>query len=148
MKAPSVRVLYKKKAMPVTTIPKLKTSDVFTQAGFVLQRLLKQVGRATTVLIKQFTEHVIALEINDEKHMINGWLKPAYQYYQQHAIPMQAFKLDPERMYPSIPRHRVKPAWKALLKRFEQFMPMDRQDDQCYVSVARGGDRQSVGQVF
>ena len=106
------------------------------------QRVLKQVGRATTVLIKQFTQHFITLEINDEKHMINGWLKPARQYYQQQAIPMAAFELDLERMYPSIPRHRVKPAWKALLKRFKQFLLIHRNDDQCYVSVAKGGDRQ------
>ena len=138
MKAPGVRVLYKTKAMPFTTIPKLKTGEVFTQAGHVLQRVLKHVGRATTVLIKQFTQHFITLEINDEKHMINGWLKPAHHYYQRHAIPMAAFEMDLERMYPSIPRHRVKPAWKALLRRFKQFLLIHRNDDQCYVYCGKG----------
>ena len=36
----------------------------------------------------------------------------------------------------------MKPAWKALLKRFTQFLLIHRKDDQCYVSVAKGGDRQ------
>ena len=55
VKAPGVPVLYKTKAMAFTTMPKLKTREVCTQAGYVLQRVLKQVGRATTVLSKQFT---------------------------------------------------------------------------------------------
>ena len=103
MNAPGVRVPRKTKAMPFTTTLKLKRREVFTQPGHVLQRVLKQVGRATTVLIKQFTQRFITLEINAAKHMINGWLKPAPQYYQQRAVPMAAFELDLERMYPSIP---------------------------------------------
>ena len=80
MKASGVRVLYKTKAMPFTTIPKLKRREVFTQPGHQLQRALKQVGTATIVLIKQFTQHFITLEINAAKHMINGWLEPKRRY--------------------------------------------------------------------
>ena len=82
--------------------------------------------------------------------MINGGLKVARQYYQQRAIPMAAFDQNLERMYPGIPQHRVKPAWKALLKMFKQFLLIHRPTQiQIHgppvLSIGGKGQKQAVG---
>lgn len=139
---------YKNKSFPFTTVQALKCREIFSQSGHPLQQRLARVGRALTVLVKTYTQAFITLQLLDQTHMVNGYLKLAKAFFAEKGIPVAGFELDVVRMFPSLDRTTVFQGYRKLAKRY--LATQDRKQGTkgkytLWVSIAKGGDRAMDG---
>ena len=139
-KVPGVRVSMKNSGLPLPD-DEAKTREIFTQARHPHQPLLRKVGRAQQVLLRQYTEMFQTMQINTQAELINCFLKPAREYYRTQGITPAFIEFDLERMFPNIPRAKVNQAYENLHTRMTQMQKIVRGQQDTYVSIGKQKDK-------
>ena len=118
-----------------------KLREIFTQASHPLRTLLRKGGRCLSLLLRVYTHTFVSLEILDQAHLVQGFLRPAREEYKRLGIPVGGFELDIDRMFPSIIRDQVPSAWQSLSDRYDALNPLRRGESARFVSLAKGNAR-------
>ena len=125
--------------MPISD---LKCREIFTQAHHPFQKHPRRVGRAAKILVKAYTDTFVALQISDQNHLFDSFLMPEKEKCANTGVAMEGIELDVERMFPSIPRHRVMHAWKDLAQRYALLRNTKRVGGN-HVSIDKGGKQKN-----
>ena len=85
-KVPSTTASQNKKSIPVKPTREVATREVFSHAGQPLNSQFKQASRMTSLLEKRYTCSFFTLNVLNQQHLVEGFLQPARQYFQQLGV--------------------------------------------------------------
>ena len=85
---PNTACAAKNKGIPVPSGGDMATREMFSHARHPLERPLKQVSGMSSLLEKHYTCSFFTLNVLSQRHLIEGFLKPARDYFLQSANPV------------------------------------------------------------
>ena len=142
---PSVIMSIKGKSLPYKPsqpIADVATREIFSNGAHPWKRHSRIVSRAATVACRLFQSSFFSLQILTQQQLITQFLQPAKQYFSEQNIEVAGFELDLKRMFPSLNRSMLRPAYVDLFNRCQKMYCYRRTDKDVYISVAHGADSQ------
>ena len=142
---PSVILSIKGKSLPyqpTQPIADVATREIFSNGAHPWKRHSRIVSRAASVACRLFQSSFFSLQILTQQQLVTQFLRPAQQYFSALNVDVAGFELDLKRMFPSLDRSMLRPAYTNLFDRCTKMYCYRRTEKDIYISVAHGSDSQ------
>ena len=140
-KVPTTEGLAKQKSIPVKPSRDVATREVFSHAGHPLNPQFRHASRISSLLERRYTCSFFTLNVLNQEHLIEGFLKPAREFYSAQGIPVGGGELDVVRMFPSLKKEKIIAARKKLYERWKPMLDLQRGTKEVNFSISKSANK-------
>ena len=126
---------------PPTPLKKVATREIFTNGAHPWKPYCRTVARAASTACQIFQSSFFTLQVLNQKQFVSQFLIPARDYFAFVNIDVAGLELDLERMFPSLKRQKLQPAYSTLIDRIQKMYCHYRTDKNLYISIAKGSEK-------
>ena len=141
-KVPTTEGLAKQKSIPVKPSREVATREVFSHAGHPLNPQFRHASRITSLQERRYTCSFFTLNVLNQEHLIEGFLKPAREFYRAQGIPVGGGgELDVVRMFPSLKKEKIIAARNKLYERWKPMLDLQRGTKDVHFSISKSANK-------